>query len=435
VPKASEFHKKTLKDIDLEGKTVLVRTDYNVPVDESGKITDDYRIKQSLPTVQYLISKNCKIVLCSHLGRPDGKRDLKFTLRPCAESLSSLIGEQVDFIDDCIGDKVAEKVASLKQGQICLLENLRFYPEEESNDTEFAKELAGSAQVFVQDGFGVVHRAHASTDAITNILPSVAGFLLEKEVSTITSVMNNPNRPLMSVIGGAKISDKIDVLNRLIDISDIVAVGGAMANTFLHAKGVNTGKSLIEKSEIGVAKQIMKRAKDKSAIQKFVLYIPQDAVVATGLDKSAKTRIVDWDAHVVADIENYPKRVPRSESVVADDEMILDIGPFSGAFIAGAIQLSGTVIWNGALGVTEVKGLQGPIGPFAHGTQLLVDALLGDFGNKPYSLLGGGDTVGYIRDLGLTDMFNHVSTGGGASIELMSGLALPGVESLLNKDD
>ncbi|MBP7767030.1 phosphoglycerate kinase [Candidatus Saccharibacteria bacterium] len=435
MPKASEFHKKTLKDIDLEGKTVLVRTDYNVPVDESGKITDDYRIKQSLPTVQYLISKNCKIVLCSHLGRPDGKRDLKFTLRPCAESLSSLIGEQVDFIDDCIGDKVAEKVASLKQGQICLLENLRFYPEEESNDTEFAKELAGSAQVFVQDGFGVVHRAHASTDAITNILPSVAGFLLEKEVSTITSVMNNPNRPLMSVIGGAKISDKIDVLNRLIDISDIVAVGGAMANTFLHAKGVNTGKSLIEKSEIGVAKQIMKRAKDKSAIQKFVLYIPQDAVVATGLDKSAKTRIVDWDAHVVADIENYPKRVPRSESVVADDEMILDIGPFSGAFIAGAIQLSGTVIWNGALGVTEVKGLQGPIGPFAHGTQLLVDALLGDFGNKPYSLLGGGDTVGYIRDLGLTDMFNHVSTGGGASIELMSGLALPGVESLLNKDD
>jgi 3-phosphoglycerate kinase len=237
VPKASEFHKKTLKDIDLEGKTVLVRTDYNVPVDESGKITDDYRIKQSLPTVQYLISKNCKIVLCSHLGRPDGKRDLKFTLRPCAESLSSLIGEQVDFIDDCIGDKVAEKVASLKQGQICLLENLRFYPEEESNDTEFAKELAGSAQVFVQDGFGVVHRAHASTDAITNILPSVAGFLLEKEVSTITSVMNNPNRPLMSVIGGAKISDKIDVLNRLIDISDIVAVGGAMANTFLSRQG------------------------------------------------------------------------------------------------------------------------------------------------------------------------------------------------------
>lgn len=435
MPKASEFHKKTLKDIDLEGKTVLVRTDYNVPVDESGKITDDYRIKQSLPTIQYLISKNCKIVLCSHLGRPDGKRDLKFTLRPCAESLSSLIGEQVDFIDDCIGDKVAEKVASLKQGQICLLENLRFYPEEESNDTEFAKELAGSAQVFVQDGFGVVHRAHASTDAITNILPSVAGFLLEKEVSTITSVMNNPNRPLMSVIGGAKISDKIDVLNRLIDISDIVAVGGAMANTFLYARGIKTGKSLVEKSEVSVAKKIMKRAKDKSAIQKFVLYIPQDAVVATDLDKSAKTRIVDWDAHVVADIENYPKRVPRSESVVADDEMILDIGPFSGAFIAGAIQLSGTVIWNGALGVTEVKGLQGPIGPFAHGTQLLVDALLGDFGNKPYSLLGGGDTVGYIRDLGLTDMFNHVSTGGGASIELMSGLALPGVESLLNKDD
>lgn len=428
------FDKNTIKDIDMAGKTVLVRVDYNVPLD-SGKITDDYRIKQSLPTIEYLLSQKCKIILCSHLGRPNGKRDLKYSLKPCAESLSKMLKTNIAFADDCIGANVANKLKKIEQGQICLLENLRFHPEEELNDPEFAKQLAGEAQVFVQDGFGVVHRAHASTSAITDVLPSVAGLLLEDEVTAIKTAIQNPARPLVSVVGGAKIADKIEVLSKLIEISDVVAVGGAMANTFLLAKGIDVGKSLAEKSELKLAKNIMKLAQKKSKTSKFVFYIPQDGVVAASMDKTARTRIVDWDVHVIADIENYPKHSPRQSGKIDDDEMILDIGPFSGAFIAGVIQLAGTVIWNGTLGVTEVKGLQGPTGPFAHGTQLLIDALLGDFGNKPYSLLGGGDTVGYIQELGLTDMFSHVSTGGGASIELMSGIDLPGVEVLLSKDN
>jgi phosphoglycerate kinase len=282
-------------------------------------------------------------------------------------------------------------------------------------------------------GFGVVHRAHASTDAVTRFLPSVAGLLLEKEVDTITTVMENPRKPLVAVIGGAKIADKIEILKRFIDIADVVAVGGAMANTFLLAKGIDVGKSMTDTDDVPLAKQIMELAQEKTKNGNFVFYLPQDGVVAKKLDKSAKTRIVDWSAHVIADVENYPKRPPREDSQIADDEMILDIGPFSGAFIAGALQLAGTVVWNGALGVTETEGLQGPVGPFAHGTELLTEAMTGQFGNRPFSLVGGGDTVGYIESHGMLEAFNHVSTGGGASLELMSGRKLPGVEALENK--
>ncbi len=238
----------------------------------------------------------------------------------------------------------------------------------------------------------------------------------------------------MAIIGGSKISDKIDILDRFIDTADVVAVGGAMANTFLLAEGIDIGKSLAEIDEVPLAKKIIAKAKAKAAKERFVFYLPQDGVVASKIDKSAQTRIVDWDAHVIASIENYPKRAPRRSGQVAKDEMILDIGPFSGAFIAGAMQLAQTVVWNGAMGVTETVGLQGPIGPFAHGTELMVDAMLGEFGHKPYTVLGGGDTVGYIEDRKLTTMFNHVSTGGGASMELMSGKKLPGVEALLDKE-
>lgn len=424
------FTKKTIRDIDLNGKQVLVRADYNVPLDDQGRISDDYRLQQSLPTLRYLLGQGAAVIICSHLGRPDGKSDLKYSLMPVAKRLEELLGMHVEFSPECVGERAQKAAANLQPGRILLLENLRFHEEEEANDTEFGQQLAGLAQVFVQDGFGVVHRAHASTEAITHFLPSVAGLLLEKEVDTITNVMENPNKPLVAIVGGAKISDKIEVLTRFIDIADVVAVGGAMANTFLQASGIKIGKSMTKADDVPLAKEILELAKEKSRNGKFVFYLPQDGVVATKIDKTAQTRIVDWSANVIADVQNYPKRPPKESGHVAADEMILDIGPFSGAFIAGTLQLAGTVVWNGALGVTETEGLQGPVGPFAHGTELLVEAMTGQFGNRPFSLVGGGDTVGYIESRGLLQAFNHVSTGGGASLDLMSGRKLPGVEAL-----
>ncbi len=426
------FTKQSIRNYDLKGKVVLLRADYNVPLDGT-EITDDYRIKQSIPTLELILKHARAVIICSHLGRPDGKPNKDFSLKPVAERLSKLLGKNVQFSDDCIGDETKAKVAALEPGQVLLLENVRFHEEEEENDVGFAKQLAELADVFVQDGFGVVHRAHATTDAITKFLPSIAGLLLEKEVDCITKVMEEPVRPLMAIIGGSKISDKIDILDRFIDIADIVVVGGAMANTFLLAEGITIGKSLAERDEVPLAKEIIDKARARNKNERFVFYVPQDGVVAKGLDKMSKTRIVDWDAHVIAQIENYPSRAPRESGMVRADELILDIGPFSGAFIAGSMQLAETVVWNGAMGVTETDSVQGPIGPFAHGTELIVDALLGEYGHKPFSVLGGGDTVGYIEERGLVGNFNHVSTGGGASMELMSGKKLPGVEALLDK--
>jgi phosphoglycerate kinase len=426
------FTKKTIRDIDLKGKTVLLRADYNVPV-EKGKITSDFRIQQSLPTVEYLLEQKCRVIICSHLGRPKGPHDLDCSLKPVAKRLGELLKKDVAFADDCVGAAATEAVKMLKPGHVLLLENVRFHPQEEENDTAFAKKLADLADVFVQDGFGVVHRAHASTEAVTHFLPSVSGLLLEKEVDTLTNVMAKPKRPLMAIIGGAKISDKMEILNKLIDLADFVAIGGAMANTFLLAKGVEIGKSLADKEDLSLARDIMDRAAKKAKEGQFVFYLPQDGVVAHKIDKAAKTRIVDWGAHVIADIENYPKRPPHEASAIKSDEMILDVGPFSGAFIAGGIQLVNTVIWNGALGVTEVEALHDPVGPFAHGTDLIMDSLVGQFGHKPFSVIGGGDTTGYLESRKMTDYFDHVSTGGGASLELMSGKKLPGVEALQNK--
>lgn len=426
------FTKKTIRDIELKGKKVLLRADYNVPL-EDGKITDDYRIQQSLPTVKYLLEHGAAVIICSHLGRPSGPEDTKYSLLPVAKKLHQLLNRQVEFATDCVGDPAAKAAASLKPGQVLLLENLRFHPEEEADDDKFAAKLAALADIFVQDGFGVVHRAHASTDAITRHLPSVAGLLLEKEVSTITGVMEKPERPLAAIIGGAKIADKIEVLNRCIDMADFVAVGGAMANTFLAAKGLDVAESLYDKADLPVAKDIIKKASAEAKKRRFIFAIPQDGVVVNRIDKTAPTRIVDWGTHVVADIESYPGRVPRRAGQVLSHEKIVDIGPFSGSFIAGGVQLASTVIWNGAMGITETEGLQGPIGPYAHGTELVIEALLGDFGHKPFTLVGGGDTVGYIENRKLVECFDHVSTGGGASLELMSGRKLPGVEALLDK--
>lgn len=427
------FTKKTIRDIDLTGKRVLMRADYNVPLDDKGVITDDFRVQQSVKTIQALQEKNVRLVICSHLGRPESASDKKFSLKPVAVRLSELLGQDVLFADDCVGANVEKQAAALKPGQVLLLENLRFHPEEEKNDDAFAAQLAKLGDIFVQDGFGVVHRAHASTEAITHHLPSVSGLLLETEVDTITRVMDTPERPLMAIVGGAKISDKIEVLNKFIEIADFIAIGGAMANTFLAAEGIDIAKSKYEPNDVPIAKDILAQAREKAKKQRFVFYIPQDGVVASSVDKNTHTRIVDWDAHMMAEVESYPKQPKEESRIVADDEMILDIGPFSGAFIAGGIQLANTVVWNGTMGVTETPGLQGVVGPFAHGTELLIDAMLGDYGHRPFSLVGGGDTVGYIGQRKLTGAFNHVSTGGGASLELMAGRKLPGVEALQDK--
>lgn len=426
------FSKQTIRDTELEGKTVLLRADFNVPLDGE-HITDDYRIRQTLPTIKYLLEHNVRLIICAHLGRPKGPDDVSCSLFPVAKRLQQLIGKNVEFATDCIGEPAKKAASGLKQGSVLLLENLRYHPEEEANDDAFARQLANLAEVFVQDGFGVVHRAHASTEAITHHLPSVAGLLLEREVDTITRVMEQPERPLMAIVGGAKIADKIDIMHRFIEIADFVAVGGAMANTFLAARGVEVGDSLYDKADLAVAKDILRKASAETKKRPFIFAIPHDGVVADKIDKLAPTRIVEWTTHSMADIQYYPGHVPASASRVHPHEKILDIGPFSVSFISGGIQLAQTVIWNGTLGVTETPSLHGPVGPTAHGTQLLTEALLGDFGHKPFTVVGGGDTVGYVESRKLTDHFGHVSTGGGASLELMGGRKLPGVEALLNK--
>ncbi len=432
------FDKKTIRDVELKGKRVLLRADYNVPV-QGGKITDDYRIKQSLPTIKYIWEQYLSsIVIMSHLGRPDGKPNPEFSLKPVADRLAKLLDKPVQFVDDCVGADVAKVCKALKPGQILLLENLRFHAEEEKDDKEFAKALVSDtgAEVFVQDGFGVVHRAHASTYAVAKLLPAVAGLLLEKEVDTITTAMEAPERPLTAVIGGAKISDKVDLLRRFVHKADCVAVVGAMANDFLLAENERIGKSLVEKDELAVVREIIEEAKELERKKTFQFIIPVDAVVSTDIGGKKSTRVVDMDGHFTADVMAYPKRPDYAAHNVLAEELVLDIGPMSAARITGAVQMSRTVIWNGACGVTETKGIAGAHAPFAHGTRVVAEAIMGasnKHANRPFSVVGGGDTVGYVQQNGLVEHFNHVSTGGGASLELMAGLKLPGVECLQDK--
>lgn len=429
------FWKRTIKEYDLHGKQVLLRADYNVPIDKDGSITDDYRITQSIPTLQYLLEQACSIVICSHLGRPKDRHDTQYSLERVAQRLSEKFNREVQFAEECTGEELKQRTDALQPGEILLLENLRYHPEEEANDDDFAKELASYGEVFVQDGFGVAHRSHASTDAITRHLPSVAGLLLEREAGTIVDAMEQPERPLMAIVGGAKVSDKIDILHRFVQIADVVAIGGAMANVFLHAKNLHIGKSIYHKEDLRLAREVLEAAEKRSKQSNFVLYLPQDGVVAREPTAQTKTRVVDWGSHVFADVEAYPRRPKRDDTELHEDDMILDIGPYSGAFIAGTLQLVKTVIWNGAMGVTEVSDkLQGPIGPFSHGTEIIIEALTGGHGHKPYSLVGGGDTVGYLEGKGLIDAFSHVSTGGGASLALMAGNQLPGIDRLWDKE-
>lgn len=431
------FTKQTIKDIDLEGKTVLLRADYNVPL-EDGRITDDYRILQSLPTIHYLLERNVRLIICSHLGRPTGPNDTANSLFPVAKRLQQLLDRHVAFATDCVGEPAQKAASQLKHGEVLLLENLRFHPEEEKNDKEFAGAIVetSGAEVFVADGFGVVHRAHASTEAITGFLPSVAGLLLEREVDTITRVMLKPERPLVAVVGGAKISDKIAVLQKLIDIADCVAVGGALANDFLRAQRVKVGASLVDDGSLSLAKDILASAAQTEEKRSFKFLTPGDVVVAKDSSGRVPTRVVSISDHALADIENYPKTPPATSHSVAAHEKILDIGPVSAARIAGAINLAKTVVWSGTLGMTEVKGIAGARDPFGHGTRTVAEAMIGESNhhvNKPFSVVGGGDTVAYVEAQGMVDDFNHVSTGGSASLELMAGKKLPGVEALEDK--
>lgn len=404
------FYKKTIKNVPIDQKTVLVRADYNVPLTARGEIADDYRITQSLPTLRYLQQAGCKIIVCSHLGRPEGKIDPKFSLEPVAAHLGKLLKEPVGFVPNCVGDRVKVAVKHLRTGGILLLENLRFHPQEESNDPQFAKNLATSsgADYFVQDGFGVVHRAHASTDAITHFLPSVAGLLLEKEVTTIQKVMQNPKRPLVVVLGGAKVSDKIDLLEKFVVLADQIIIAGAMANTFLKYKGASIGKSKAEEGQDAEIEKIYALARQKvgERVDDFLL-LPVDAAVSPEVSASHRRQVVG-----VAE--------------VTDDEFILDMGSRSIDTMLERIKPASSVIWNGTLGMAEFP-------PFALASAKLAHALAVQ-AHHTFSLIGGGDTADFVLhwDPQKGASFGHVSTGGGASLELMAGRTLPGVAALLD---
>ncbi len=431
------FNKKTIKDLELSGKRVLLRADYNVPLN-AGHITDDYRLKASLPTIDYILKqKPAALIIISHLGRPEG-RDHKLSLQPVATHLSKLLGRKVRFATDCIGARAQAMSCLITKGEILMLENLRFHDEEEANDPKFAKALVETtgAEVFVQDGFGVVHRANASTDAINKLIPSAAGLLVEKEYEAIESVMNKPIKPLMALIGGAKIADKIEVLQKFIETTDCLAIGGAMANNFLKAEGYPIGASIHDEQDMTLTKKLLAAARDMERKRAFQFLLPVDAVVSDDANGRHPTRIVDITSHRTADIQAYPKKPPRQAFSLSANDMILDIGPVTAALYAGAARMSKTVIWNGTMGITETKGLAGAEPPFRHGTDMIIEAIAADNERhqpKPYSLVGGGDTVGYLESEGLVDDFSFVSTGGGATLELMSGHQLPGLEALPSK--
>ncbi len=402
------FFKLTIRDVPLDNKVVLVRADYNVPLNKEGKISDDLRIKASLPTLKYLHDHGCKIVIMSHLGRPEG-RDPKFSLQQVAVRLAELMDHKVEFVDDCIGDKVTQAVKQAGPHSIILLENLRYYKEEEADDMDFAKNIAKStgARYFVQDGFGVVHRAHASTHAITLCIPSVAGLLLEREYTTITGAMQNPKRPLVAVMGGAKISDKIAVIERFVSVADKIVIGGAMANTFLAYKGVNMGASMLETDQNETLDRIYHAAHEKVGddVDNFII-LPVDVAVASDISPDVERRSVGFES-------------------IGPNDKALDIGDRSIERVVEAVKDAKTVIWNGTLGYAELPS-------FAHGSARLALALATQ--PETESIIGGGDTADFVLkwDSAGGASFTHVSTGGGASLELMAGDKLPGIESLLD---
>lgn len=403
------FFKQTINTVPLQGQTVLLRADYNVPLTSDGKIDDDFRIRSSLPTIKKLLKDGCKVVVISHLGRPEG-RDRSLSLEPAAQRLAELLGEPVRFVDQTIGDKARMAIKRAPRRSVIVLENLRFYSEEEANDAEFAAKLAkdSGARFFVQDGFGVVHRAHASTAAITQYLPSVAGLLLEREYTALTQAVKAPKRPLVAVVGGAKVADKIDIITEFIHGADTIVIGGAMANTFLAYKGYTLGESKYEADEKTVIDEIYKAAAEKVGadhVDEFIV-LPTDLAVGHSLDATEARRNVAVDA-------------------VGDADKALDIGDASIDTVVGIVEKAKTVIWNGTLGYAELP-------QFAHGSARL--ALVLATHTDITSIIGGGDTADFVLnwDARKGDSFTHVSTGGGASLELMAGEKLPGIESLLD---
>ena len=395
------YNKKTVRDIDVKGKKVLCRCDFNVPQDKAtGAITDDKRIVAALPTLKYLLEQGAAVIACSHLGKPKGEWKESLTLAPVAERLSQLLGQEVIFAKDIIGEDAQAKAAALKPGQIMLLENLRFDKGEEANDPAFAKALASLADVYVSDAFGTVHRAHASTAGVAAYLPAVSGFLIQKELEIMGGALANPKRPLVAILGGAKVSSKIGVINNLLDIADTIIIGGGMAYTFIKAMGGTVGTSLLEEDRLDYCKEMMDKAKAKGV--KFLL--PVDTLCAAEFSADAKPELVDTMA-------------------IPDDRMGMDIGPKTIALFSDAVKDAGTVIWNGPMGVFEFPA-------FAEGTRALAKALAD---TDAITIVGGGDSAAAVAQLGYADKMTHISTGGGASLEVLEGKELPGVACLLDK--
>jgi 3-phosphoglycerate kinase len=406
-----KFPKKTLRDIPLDNRTVLVRADYNVPLNADGTIADDYRLTQSLPTLKYLLTRGCKVVVCSHLGRPDGAVKPSLSLEPIATRLGELLDHHVAFVPASVGDRVIQAVKHAPPSRVLLLENLRFHAGEEANDKDFAQLLAkdSQAEYFIQDGFGVVHRAHASTDAITHFLPSVGGLLLEREFCTITDALDKPKKPFVAILGGAKISDKIKVIERFVKLADTIIIGGAMANTFLKYHGLSIGKSVHEDGLDEIIKSIYDQAAKKltkdQTTDDFII-LPTDVAVAPKLEPTERRNVV-------------------TATQVHPDEMIADIGPDTIDRAVAIIQEAGTVIWNGTMGFAEID--QFAIGSARVALQLAQQP-------DTTSIIGGGDTADFVLhwDAKKGGSFTHVSTGGGASLDLMAGEPMPGIESLMN---
>ena len=394
------LNKKTVRDVQVSGKRVLVRCDFNVPLDKQDptKITSDKRIVESLKTINYLVNAGARVILCSHLGKTGQNK----SLAPVAKRLSELLEKDVPLLKEVLSEEAKEHVMNMNDGDVCLLENTRMFEEEEANDVEFSRKLASLAEIFVNDAFGSAHRAHASTEGVTHYLPSVAGFLIEKEIAALDGGINNPNRPLVAIVGGSKVSSKIAVLTNLLDKVDTLLIGGAMMFTFIKAQGGNVGKSLVEDDKIEVAKEILKKAEEKNV--KFVL--PIDTIVADDMTETANSFVCD------------PDDIP-------DDYMGLDIGPKTTELFKAEIALAGTVVWNGPVGVFEVA-------KFAQGTNAIAQAMAD---SNAVTIIGGGDSAAAVEKAGLAEQMSHVSTGGGASLELMEGKKLPGIEALEDKDE
>ena len=394
------MNKKTIKDIDLKGKKVFVRCDFNVPMDENQNITDNTRIVAALPTIKYLLEQNCKLVLASHLGRPKGEFKPEFSLQPVAKELSKLLGREVIMANDVIGEDAMTKAANLKEGEILLLENVRFHREETDNDPEFSKKLASMAEIFVNDAFGTAHRAHSSTTGIADYLPAVSGFLIEKELKFLGNAVNNPERPFVAILGGAKVSDKIGVIDSLLEKVDTLMIGGGMAYTFFKAQGYGVGNSICEMDKLDLAKQAMEKAKQKGV----KLLLPVDTKVGKEYKPDTESKTVKY-------------------TEIPDDWEGFDIGEETIKLFSDELKNAKTVVWNGPLGLFEFE-------QFAVGTNSIAKVLSEI---DATTIIGGGDSAAAVKKAGLEDKMTHISTGGGASLEFLEGKKLPGIEALMDK--